>query len=1031
MAETLETTRRRKKLFVYPSIVPKAPNLIKPISIMAENGRDEDSLDFCGIVDTDILGCLSSVKQAGDAPSTTAVDDGDAAVAAQGGGKPPRSPNRKRSKSKQEQQTLGSVGSPLGAAADAAAAALGLSLGSGSPSLSPSPTEKTRSAGSGSRKSRTSREPGGSGSNVVKRRSPRSSPRSSPRASPSLMDAAAENARTRSFPVESSSALESLQQQPVTRSRTSGSSSSRRPNRSADGGGSAAAGSKPRRSSPRSSPRGSATSDPDAPAEGEDDDMEAALMRAAAAASVAVEDHPIATSVSASRRQRSDPVGASPRRSSRDDCGGVVRSRTAASEVPRTRSGGMASPTQRTRSTRSSDMPRARSATSNNSSPKSRNKDLKDRLSRLGSKDTVALADSKDSGEGTATTGRPTVGPVDSDDSGSTNKDSEVAMQYGAPSKSKSKSKSRVALLGDVQDKGAVTDEGSIASSSNPASSNVAANGAADISGRKKRSEDDADGAAASGGAGRCGTRRAKILLAGVLVALVGILVAILGLVGALGGGDGGDSSSAQSQQGSGLDDGLGLGAGTGDEPDPTASPTFGIQPTDAPASPGPTLSPTPGPTSEPTASPSTLAPTSPMPSAAPVDGPTTDAPTTLSPTPLPTPAPSTTSPTSEPTVGPTPLPTPVPTPIPTPMPTTAEPTPEPSRSPTISQAPTRFDDEHTFSFYVMGDIAYRQSEKDLLIEQLEEIKVVEGVTSADDQDKKNGASGAFTGNPVDPYDGETLFMVHVGDIFTTARPYSEDCPYSEYKEIADIFTSHSHVPTFVLPGDNDWTDCPNATVAWEHWSDNFVGFEQHRAWERVNFVPEKTVRQAIRPENFAFHFRSVLFLGLNLIAGSAGKTQPEAEWNLRIDQCMEWAESNVDDYIRRRGDAPRAVIIFGHARRGREVFFLLQDLLEDYAIPVLYIHGNGHEFYVDVPIIEWPHYKEVQVDQGANARPIKMTVRGTTKQALNRPFLQENLNQHVFANMIKLDRRGGLYPDAVIKAKDDTDGFRRWEEYP
>jgi len=336
--------------------------------------------------------------------------------------------------------------------------------------------------------------------------------------------------------------------------------------------------------------------------------------------------------------------------------------------------------------------------------------------------------------------------------------------------------------------------------------------------------------------------------------------------------------------------------------------------------------------------------------------------------------------------------------------------------------APTGPEDEHTFSFYVMGDIAYKKSEKDLLIEQLKEIKSEEAaaanVTIADD----------VTGNPRDPDDGESLFTVHVGDIFTTAKWWSADCPYSEYKAIKDIFVDHSHVPTFVLPGDNDWIDCPNSTIAWDRWADNFIPFEQHSAWDDVNFVPQLVRRQAIRPENFAFHFRSVLFMGLNLIAGTRGVTESEAVWDERIGHCQDWAATNINDYIRQYGGPPRTIIFFGHARRGREVWFTMQDLLYQYQIPVVYLHGNGHEFYVDNPIVEWPRFTEVQVDQGANARPVKVTVRGTTQQALNRPFVREDINQHIFGGLVKLDRRGGLYPDANINPKDDADGLRRWE---
>jgi len=315
-----------------------------------------------------------------------------------------------------------------------------------------------------------------------------------------------------------------------------------------------------------------------------------------------------------------------------------------------------------------------------------------------------------------------------------------------------------------------------------------------------------------------------------------------------------------------------------------------------------------------------------------------------------------------------------------------------------------------------MGDIAYRESEKDLLVEQLLEIQSEKAAAASASTSTSTSTGGWSTTSD----GGESLFMVHLGDIFTTARDYSAECPFDEYKAIADIFQNYANMPTFVLPGDNDWTDCPNSTIAWQHWSSNFISFEQN--WASDSFIPSIVTRQPARPENFAFHHHRVLFMGLNLIAGTRNKTQPADVWDMRILQCEQWVVSQIDSYLATVGEAPRAVIVFGHARRGKDVFDTLEDKLATYGIPLVYLHGNGHSFYVNVPVPYWPQFKEVQVDQGANARPIKVTVRGTTKRALNQPFVQEDLYQHVLGGMIKIDRRGGLYPGAVVKAKDEGD---------
>jgi len=284
-----------------------------------------------------------------------------------------------------------------------------------------------------------------------------------------------------------------------------------------------------------------------------------------------------------------------------------------------------------------------------------------------------------------------------------------------------------------------------------------------------------------------------------------------------------------------------------------------------------------------------------------------------------------------------------------------------------------------------MGDIAYKQGEKDLLRQQIREIR-----------------DAVETGKDDNP-----LFMVHVGDIFTTARDYSMLCPKAEYEAIANIFVEESPLPTYVMPGDNDWTDCPNATQAWEYWSDSFLPFEE--TWTGVNSLPVTTQRQLIRPENFAFEISDVLLLSLNLIGGRRTDDNA-AEWDQRIAECHVWAETKVDEYLA-AGKRMRALIIFGHARRGREIFKMLEDKLSRRQIPTVYLHGNGHTWYVDKPYTpDWRHYWEVQVDQGANAPPIKVTVRGEGIRDLATNFTAENRDQYMLGDIVRADRRGRTY---------------------
>jgi len=348
--------------------------------------------------------------------------------------------------------------------------------------------------------------------------------------------------------------------------------------------------------------------------------------------------------------------------------------------------------------------------------------------------------------------------------------------------------------------------------------------------------------------------------------------------------------------------------------------------------------------------------------------------------------------------------------PSPTEEPTafTLEPTPAPvpaAAVPTIAvqsegsaNDPDVFSGHDTFSFYVMGDIPYLYKQEMTLIEQL--------------RDQTNN---------LDPE--EEIFQVHVGDI---QNPKRSQCASSYFDKIAGYFKTYSEIPNLMLPGDNDWNDCPNPDLAWEYFSSNFIPFEQY--WSDRSDFPSTVMRQNAQPENFAFVRGGILFLGLNLVGGSTNEYITQADWDKRVDNDIAWGKYHFDrlnvgspNADPRKEDYIRGIIVFGHSPRGRRFNnFLLQELY-NVDIPVTYIHGNGHTYEAVQPFLSegWSNYWRIQVDQGANAPPLKVTVRGTTTDALR---LSMNVNGgKVFpGGFIKLDRRGGLYEGAVAT---DADG--------
>lgn len=245
----------------------------------------------------------------------------------------------------------------------------------------------------------------------------------------------------------------------------------------------------------------------------------------------------------------------------------------------------------------------------------------------------------------------------------------------------------------------------------------------------------------------------------------------------------------------------------------------------------------------------------------------------------------------------------------------------------------------------------------------------------------------------------DALFIVHVGDIFTRRR---QRCIPKTYENVADTFTTLSPLPVIVLPGDNDIFDCEDPNEAQALWESSFIGFEQN--WNTRSNLPSRVIRQDKRRENFAFTHADVLFLGLNIIGTTNGADKTSDD---RYDDCLEWIEQKVGAYANR---SLRAVVFLGHADKFPELFEEAEDLLGKLRIPTLYIHGNGHKWEKEKPINGWDEYMRIQVDQGGNAPPIKVTIRGTTPVARYSPFYASNQYQHMHGSNVKIDRRGGLY---------------------
>jgi hypothetical protein len=307
----------------------------------------------------------------------------------------------------------------------------------------------------------------------------------------------------------------------------------------------------------------------------------------------------------------------------------------------------------------------------------------------------------------------------------------------------------------------------------------------------------------------------------------------------------------------------------------------------------------------------------------------------------------------------------------------------------------------------VLGDIPYNQVEAAYLEAQLYQLGI--------DAD----------GNPKI----DDLFAVHVGDIMQGSESRSNPCDRDTYRLVEEIMTKVSPIPIFLQPGDNDWTECQAPEEGWKHWQRSFVDLDKSwAAHQNLTYsastsgglssaqlarIDVPTVmspheftglvqRQAKRTENFAFMHEHVLFIGVNMIFDVYSIDERER----RMEDNKEFVRAQLG----LRSDLElRAVILFGHAWYADFFNDMKEELMLGLGgVPVVYFHGNGHFWYFDDRYYgkDNPFYV-MQVDNGAVAPPLKITVYGDDRPYLNEEDRQ-GANDKLIDDFIGIDRRGG-----------------------
>jgi hypothetical protein len=236
-------------------------------------------------------------------------------------------------------------------------------------------------------------------------------------------------------------------------------------------------------------------------------------------------------------------------------------------------------------------------------------------------------------------------------------------------------------------------------------------------------------------------------------------------------------------------------------------------------------------------------------------------------------------------------------------------------------------------SFYVTSNVPYDRSDETKLIKDLANI----------------------------PADAE--FLVHVGNIQKASETF---CPWNRYSSVATVLKD-SPVPMFMLPGAEDWTNCPNPATALHDWRDAFDEFD-------TNFVHGFQVfRDRVHPEAFAMLHRGVLVLGLHIVNGPVND---QDEWSAREVQMLTFYFGITNLH---KGQF-RAIVILGNARpapQQDEFFNTVFTSLKDIQRPMAYIHANSG----NGSIREYNPYQDnqsivgIEIEDGGKNPPLKITV--------------------------------------------------------
>lgn len=197
-------------------------------------------------------------------------------------------------------------------------------------------------------------------------------------------------------------------------------------------------------------------------------------------------------------------------------------------------------------------------------------------------------------------------------------------------------------------------------------------------------------------------------------------------------------------------------------------------------------------------------------------------------------------------------------------------------------------------------------------------------------------------------------FVAHVGDITSGRGPCTDEWFMARKAQFDRI-----RAPFFLLPGDNDWTDCHRS---------GFDPLERLAKWRSLFCLPEKSlpplrVERQAGPycEHVRWTFERTLFVALNVQGtnNNLGRTPAmDEEYRERMERVFAWIDDSEKALVERRLDALVLLMQadpFLAPRSGESGFASLLERLGRLAAAhpgrVTLVHGDSHVHRDDFPL--------------------------------------------------------------------------------